>query len=184
MAPASTRASTASSWLLARGRGVQPVLLERLRSAPASSSARVTSTGQASLLLPWRLSNPVPRPDAAEGGATSGGSASPLSLRMLLKPTPNPRTLAFSGFGLLAAVRVGSHLGAPEGGAALLVALFLRGCSRCLRRLLIRLLLQRCKSCESLQANCRTHRPQKLKRLISLCTNPVSILSVPIQTVR
>jgi hypothetical protein len=35
-----------------------------------------------------------------------------------------------------------------------------------------------------LQANCRTHRPQKLKRLISLCTNPVSILSVPIQAVR
>ena len=34
-----------------------------------------------------------------------------------------------------------------------------------------------------LQANCRTHRPQKLKCLISLCTNPVSILSVPIQTV-
>jgi hypothetical protein len=163
VAPASTRASTASSWLLARGRGVQPVLLERLRSAPASSSARVTSTGQASLLLPWRLSSPVPR-----GGGTSGGSASPLSLRMLLKPTPNPRTLALSGFGLLAAVRVGSHLGAPEGGAALLVALFLRGCSRCLRRLLIRLLLQRCKSCESLQANCRTHRPQKLKRLIFL----------------
>jgi hypothetical protein len=36
----------------------------------------------------------------------------------------------------------------------------------------------------ALQANCRTHRPQKLKCLISLCTNPVSILSVPIQTVR
>jgi hypothetical protein len=35
-----------------------------------------------------------------------------------------------------------------------------------------------------LQANCRTHRPKKLKRLISLCTNPVSISSVPIQTVR
>jgi hypothetical protein len=34
------------------------------------------------------------------------------------------------------------------------------------------------------QANCRTHRPQKLKCLISLCTNPVSILSAPIQTVR
>jgi hypothetical protein len=34
------------------------------------------------------------------------------------------------------------------------------------------------------QAKCRTHRPQKLKCLISLCTNPVSILSVPIQTVR
>ena len=34
------------------------------------------------------------------------------------------------------------------------------------------------------QANCRTHRPQKLKCLISLCTNRVSILSVPIQTVR
>jgi hypothetical protein len=43
-----------------------------------------------------------------------------------------------------------------------------------------------CESCESLrvQATCRTHRPHKLKRLISLCTNPVSILSVPIQTVR
>jgi hypothetical protein len=36
----------------------------------------------------------------------------------------------------------------------------------------------------AVQANCRTHRPQKLKCLISLCTNPVSILSVPIQTVR
>jgi hypothetical protein len=36
----------------------------------------------------------------------------------------------------------------------------------------------------SLQANCRTHRPQKLKCLISLCTNPVSILSFPIQAVR
>ena len=35
-----------------------------------------------------------------------------------------------------------------------------------------------------LQANCRTHRSQKLKCLISLCTNPVSILTVPIQTVR
>ena len=35
-----------------------------------------------------------------------------------------------------------------------------------------------------IQANCETHRPQKLKCLISLCTNPVSILSVPIQTVR
>ena len=34
-----------------------------------------------------------------------------------------------------------------------------------------------------IQANCRTHRPQKLKCLISLCTNPVSILSVPIRTV-
>jgi hypothetical protein len=34
------------------------------------------------------------------------------------------------------------------------------------------------------QANCRTHRPHKLKRLISLCANPASILSVPIQTVR
>jgi hypothetical protein len=34
------------------------------------------------------------------------------------------------------------------------------------------------------QANCRTHRPQELKCLISLCTNPVSIVSVPIQTVR
>ena len=34
------------------------------------------------------------------------------------------------------------------------------------------------------QANCRTHRPQKLKRLISLCTIPVSILSVPDQTAR
>jgi hypothetical protein len=34
------------------------------------------------------------------------------------------------------------------------------------------------------QAKCRTHRPQKLECLISLCTNPVSILSVPIQTVR
>jgi hypothetical protein len=33
------------------------------------------------------------------------------------------------------------------------------------------------------QANCRTHRPQQLKCLISLCTNPVSILSVYIQTV-
>jgi hypothetical protein len=28
------------------------------------------------------------------------------------------------------------------------------------------------------------HRPQKLKRLISLCANPASISSVPIQTVR
>jgi hypothetical protein len=36
----------------------------------------------------------------------------------------------------------------------------------------------------TVQANCRTHRPQKLKCLISLCTNPVSVLSVPIQTVR
>jgi hypothetical protein len=52
VAPASTRASTASSWLLARAaaRGVRPVLLERQRSAPACSSARVTSTGQTSLL--------------------------------------------------------------------------------------------------------------------------------------
>jgi hypothetical protein len=33
-------------------------------------------------------------------------------------------------------------------------------------------------------SQCRTHRPQKLICLISLCTNPVSILSVPIQTVR
>jgi hypothetical protein len=30
----------------------------------------------------------------------------------------------------------------------------------------------------AVQANCRTHRPQKLKCLISLCTKPVSILSV------
>jgi hypothetical protein len=36
----------------------------------------------------------------------------------------------------------------------------------------------------ALQANCRAHRPQKLKCSISLYTNPVSILSVPIQTVR
>ena len=33
------------------------------------------------------------------------------------------------------------------------------------------------------EANCRTRRPQKLKCLISLRTNPVSILSAPIQTV-
>jgi hypothetical protein len=36
----------------------------------------------------------------------------------------------------------------------------------------------------TLQANCRTHRPQKLKCLIFLCTNPVPILSVPIHAVR
>jgi hypothetical protein len=36
--------------LVARGSSVQLVLLERLRSAPACSSARVTSTGQTSLL--------------------------------------------------------------------------------------------------------------------------------------
>jgi GTPase involved in cell partitioning and DNA repair len=34
--------------------------------------------------------------------------------------------------------------------------------------------------CGRIQASCRTHRPQKLKCLIALCTNPVSILSVPI----
>jgi hypothetical protein len=39
-------------------------------------------------------------------------------------------------------------------------------------------------SSHSAQVNSRTHRPQKLKCLISLCTNPVSILSVPFQTVR
>jgi hypothetical protein len=33
------------------------------------------------------------------------------------------------------------------------------------------------------QVNSRTHVPQKLTGLISLYTNPVSILSVPIQTV-
>jgi hypothetical protein len=49
---------------------VQSVLLERQRSAPACSSARVTSTGQTSLLLRDRLSNPVSRPDAAEGGTS------------------------------------------------------------------------------------------------------------------
>jgi hypothetical protein len=38
--------------------------------------------------------------------------------------------------------------------------------------------------CSPVQANCRTHRPQKLECLISPCTNPVSILSVPIQTAR
>jgi hypothetical protein len=37
---------------------------------------------------------------------------------------------------------------------------------------------------EVIQANSRTHRPQKLKCLISLFTNPVSILSVAIQNAR
>jgi hypothetical protein len=37
---------------------------------------------------------------------------------------------------------------------------------------------------ELIQVNSRTHVPQGLKCFISLCTNPVSILSVPIQTVR
>jgi hypothetical protein len=36
----------------------------------------------------------------------------------------------------------------------------------------------------TIQTISKTHRPQKLKCLISLCTNPVSILSVPIQAVR
>jgi hypothetical protein len=36
---------------------------------------------------------------------------------------------------------------------------------------------------KQVQVNSRTHVPQKLTSLISLCTNPVSILSAPIQTV-
>ena len=40
------------------------------------------------------------------------------------------------------------------------------------------------KKCITVQVNSRTHVPQKLTDLISLSTNPVSILSVPIQTVR
>jgi hypothetical protein len=70
VAPASTRASTAASWLLARAaaRGVQPVLLERLRSAPACRSTRVASTGQRSCFMPARqLSNPVSRPRRSGG---------------------------------------------------------------------------------------------------------------------
>ena len=37
---------------------------------------------------------------------------------------------------------------------------------------------------ECTQVNSTTHVPQVLTGLISLCTNPMSILSVPIQTVR
>jgi hypothetical protein len=73
VAPAFTRASTASSWLLARAaaRGVQPAGVDSTVEVSTSLQQRPCDLhwpSVAALYLRDRLSNPVSRPDTAEGG--------------------------------------------------------------------------------------------------------------------